>query len=314
VRTRTAGLGYASGRKQTGHGAPVSTVKPEIRTLTRSEVGTVVAWAAQEGWNPGLCDGDAFFAADHEGFLGAFFDGELAGAVSAVRYGADLGFIGLFIVQPAYRKYLFGVRLGRAALDLLDGRRIGTDGVPAQQHQYERLGGFETAWRTVRYRGILKPARPPGQAGRDRVLMPAASVAFDDLAAYDAAHFGARRDGFLLQWIGLPGHRSLVCLDEPVAGRDPAIRGFAVMRACREGAKIGPLFAEDAGTAEALFRRLTRDGGDVTIDTPEANLAAVALAKDHGMTPVFETARMYRGGDPGLTAERIFGITSLELG
>jgi hypothetical protein len=32
------------------------------------------------------------------------------------------------------------------------------------------------------------------------------------------------------------------------------------------------------------------------------------------MTPVFETARMYRGVDPGLPAERIFGITSFELG
>jgi hypothetical protein len=29
---------------------------------------------------------------------------------------------------------------------------------------------------------------------------------------------------------------------------------------------------------------------------------------------VFETARMYRNGDPGLPVERIFGITTFELG
>ena len=52
----------------------------------------------------------------------------------------------------------------------------------------------------------------------------------------------------------------------------------------------------------------------MTLDTPEANPAAVALAERYGMTPVFETARMYRGGDPGLPAARIFGITSFELG
>jgi hypothetical protein len=29
---------------------------------------------------------------------------------------------------------------------------------------------------------------------------------------------------------------------------------------------------------------------------------------------VFETARMYTGGDPGLPLERIYGITTFELG
>jgi hypothetical protein len=288
-------------------------VEPEIRTLTSSEVETVVDWAAGEGWNPGRHDAAAFHAADPGGFLGAFVGGELAGAVSAVRYGAGFGFIGLFIVLPEYRKHLLGVRLGRAALELLDGRCIGTDGVPAQQHQYERLGGFATAWRNVRCQGLLRPT-PSGVAGRDRILVPAASVPFGDLAVYDAVHFGARRDAFLASWIGLPDHHAWVCLDEEVAGRGPAIRGFGVVRTCREGAKIGPLFADDAEIAGALFRRLTAGGGDVILDAPEANPAAVALAKRHSMTPVFETARMYRGGDPGLPAGRIFGITTFELG
>ena len=33
-----------------------------------------------------------------------------------------------------------------------------------------------------------------------------------------------------------------------------------------------------------------------------------------GLTPVFETARMYRGPAPALPLERIFGITTFELG
>lgn len=33
-----------------------------------------------------------------------------------------------------------------------------------------------------------------------------------------------------------------------------------------------------------------------------------------GLAPVFETARMYRGAMPRLPLERIFGITSFELG
>ena len=290
-------------------------VRPVIRSLSLPEVSTVVGWAAEEGWNPGLHDADAFFAADADGFLGAFAGDGLAGAVSAVRYGERFGFIGLFLVPRDQRRLLHGIRLGRAALARLDGRCVGTDGVPAQQHHYERLAGFRTAWRNVRYRGTVGAAgAAPGGAPDDRSLLPADALPFEALAAYDAAHFGARRDAFLQPWISLPGHRALVCAEGGGAGLEPEIRGFGVLRPCREGAKVGPLFAADASIAEALLLRLTAGVADVILDVPEANPAAVALARRHGMTPVFETARMYRGGDPGLPAAQIFGITTFELG
>jgi len=44
------------------------------------------------------------------------------------------------------------------------------------------------------------------------------------------------------------------------------------------------------------------------------NSEAVALAERHGMKVVFETARMYRGDRPALPLERVFGITTFELG
>ena len=50
------------------------------------------------------------------------------------------------------------------------------------------------------------------------------------------------------------------------------------------------------------------------LDVPEANAAAVALAQRHGMWPVFETARMYTGDAPAIAMERVFGITTFELG
>ena len=42
--------------------------------------------------------------------------------------------------------------------------------------------------------------------------------------------------------------------------------------------------------------------------------AAVALAKAHGLSPVLETARMYSGPVREIAVERIFGVTSFELG
>ena len=50
------------------------------------------------------------------------------------------------------------------------------------------------------------------------------------------------------------------------------------------------------------------------LDVPLPNAGAVALAEGHGMRSVFETARMYTGAAPALQLERMFGITSFELG
>jgi hypothetical protein len=291
-----------------------------IRMLTRAEVQTAVDWAAGEGWNPGLRDADAFFAADPEGFLGVERDGELIGTISAVRYGDDYGFIGFYIMAEGHRMTIDGIRLGQAGLARLKGRRIGVDGVLAKAPQYARLAGFRHAWQNVRYQGPVAAVRRGGEGGTapslppGLELRPAGELPFDQLVAYDAHHFGARRDAFLREWISLPGHQAWVCM--ATDGRRDAVRAFGVIRACRVGSKVGPLFAADAVVAEALFRRLVSLAADgpIVLDTPDANPAAVALAERYGMTPVFATARMYSGGDPGLPLAAIFGVTSFELG
>ena len=99
-------------------------------------------------------------------------------------------------------------------------------------------------------------------------------------------------------------------------GEGDGIDGYGVVRACREGHKVGPLFCADRATAERLLAALLAhvDDGPVFLDVPVPNAEGIALARDLGLEPVFETARMYRGPDPGLRLDRVFGITSFELG
>ena len=60
---------------------------------------------------------------------------------------------------------------------------------------------------------------------------------------------------------------------------------------------------------------LFRSGdAQVSIDVPEPNAGAVALAEAHGLAPVFETARMWRGAPPEQDLSRTFGVATLELG
>jgi Acetyltransferase (GNAT) domain len=91
---------------------------------------------------------------------------------------------------------------------------------------------------------------------------------------------------------------------------------WGVIRPCRTGHKIGPLVADDRAAAETVLAALlaARGGGEIFLDVPSVNREAVALAQGLGLTPVFETARMYTGAIPQLRLERVFGVTTFELG
>ena len=102
-----------------------------------------------------------------------------------------------------------------------------------------------------------------------------------------------------------------------VTDRRPLLAGYGVIRPCRSGYKIGPLFADRPELAEQLFRALKTsvpNGSPVYLDIPESNSAAIDLVQRHGMQVVFKTARMYMGQQPDLCIDRIFGITTFELG
>ena len=268
------------------------------------EVRTAISWAQEEGWNPGHGDAAAFYAADASGFLAGKHHDEIVATISAVKYGTAFGFIGLYIVAPAFRGRGFGLSLWEEAMARLEGRNIGLDGVLAQQDNY-RKSGFQLAHRNVRYAG--KSVRA---AGADRTVA-IDGIAFSDLLKYDERFFPAERSAFLKHWIHADNSTTLAVVD------GSRIRGYGSVRACHQGFKIGPLNADDAETAEALFRALSAsvpEGADIFLDVPEPNRNAIKLALKYGMAPVFETARMYTRRFPDLPLDSIFGITSFELG
>ncbi|WP_236020325.1 GNAT family N-acetyltransferase [Sabulicella rubraurantiaca] len=274
-----------------------------IRRMTRRDLERALDWAAAEGWNPGQEDATCFFAADPEGFLLAEAEGQPVASISAVRMGEGFGFIGLYIAIPEARGQGHGMALWRAGMEHLRGRCIGLDGVVAQQANY-RKSGFVFAWNNARY----EAARPMLEAAQHRVSLAEFG---DELLAYDALHTGVARPEFLRAWVEAPSHVARV-----IRGRDGTLCGFGVLRPCREGSKIGPLFAEDASHARSLLTALAaeRPEGKLVLDVAEDHEAAVRLAREAGMEKVFETARMYTDTPPPMRREGVFGITSFELG
>jgi len=243
-------------------------------------------------------------AADPQGFLMAFRDGAPVASISVVRYEAAFAFLGFYIVRPPFRGRGYGLRLWQAGMARLEGRTVGLDGVVAQQANYAR-SGFVLAHRNIRFGGDVRVEAPSDArlVAVDDDLVPA-------VLAFDRRFFPAARESFLRCWLR-PDRRSALALVEN--GR---VQGCGVIRDGRTGRKIGPLFAASEGDADVLFRALasTAGGGLVFLDVPEPNQSALGLAARYGLTPAFETARMYRGAAPALPLDRIYGITSFELG
>ncbi len=277
-----------------------------IRTMNPGEMTFAVELAAEEGWNPGLFDAQVFYAADPGGFLIATADGQPVGCVSAVSYGPDFGFIGFFVVRPEFRKKGYGLQMGLAAMARLNSRTVGIDGVFEQQENYRRAG-FRFAYRNFRYE---YRAGRPGSA-EDTPVTAVDRVPRDKILAYDRQCFPAERQNFLEKWLTMPESRALAWLEKG----EP--KGYGVIRKCRTGYKIGPLFADHASVAHALFARLSETAPENTpvyLDIPEIQTDALAMAESLGMTRIFGTARMYRGPDPDIRTEKVFGVTSFELG
>jgi len=276
-----------------------------ITVATREELDLLLGWAADEGWNPGLHDAGCFRAADPGGFLLGQLEGEPVAGISVVKYGEAFAFLGLYIVKPGFRGRGLGMRLWQAGMATAAGRNVGLDGVVAQQHNY-RKSGYSLAWRNIRQEGT-----GGGPAPADARIVPLAAVPLAAVLAYDRAFFPDGREHFLRCWIQQPGSTALGWIE------DGTLRGYGVLRPCRSGFKIGPLLADRAVVAEGLFSALksaARSDAKVFLDTPETNPEAIALARRHGMAPVFETARMYTGPVPPMPLERLYGITTFELG
>lgn len=280
----------------------------EFKQLKRSELDTLVTWAKAEGWNPGMYDAEAFWATDPEGFYGCYNNDELIGGGSIVSYGGLFGFMGFFIVKPEYRSQGIGKQLWYKRRDTLlsrlaEGAAIGMDGVIAMQPFYGK-GGFEIAFRDERYE------RLGATFDLDQHITPIINNDLDQILAYDELCFGFPRPRFMKAWLKMPESKTFKYTV------DNTIKGFVVVRKVDDGYKVGPLFAEDEKIAEALYQAALNslEGSTLYIDMPVVNEAALRLVKKYNATYVFECARMYYGTPPALPTDKIFGITSFELG
>ena len=171
----------------------------------------------------------------------------------------------------------------------------------AQEGNYAK-SGFVRAGASIRLEGRLDPAGAPG-------LRAATAADWPGLLALDRDASGFDRPRFLAAWVAPARTRRTVVMG---AG---AVRGFAVVRQCRSGVKIGPVVAPDVEAGLGLMRAAAGvfPGDAVAVDLPSANRGLAARLADLGFVETFRTARMYRG-QPPVPGPGLQAIATMELG
>ncbi|MGB0596325.1 MAG: GNAT family N-acetyltransferase [Rubripirellula sp.] len=289
----------------------------QIRSMKQSELQQLVAWAEREGWEPGQHDARCYWDLDPEGFLALEAeDGHFIGGGAIIRHSPSFGFMGLFIVDEGHRGNGLGRDLWYARRDTLLSRltadaTIGLDGVYDMVPFYEK-GGFEQ----YSYHRRFRLSKAKQDAARHHAMVDLRQVDLQNVADYDAKCFPANRARFLSDWIEQTSAISLGYMDRN------QLKGFAVMRPCTTGWRIGPLFADSLEVADYLFQALQVESAScleqgempIFIDVPDYNPHGKLLCQKYDMVEVFGCVRMYYGSPPKLDEACIYGVTTLEVG
>ncbi|MDF1862804.1 MAG: GNAT family N-acetyltransferase [Verrucomicrobiales bacterium] len=230
------------------------------------------------GWNQRAEDWSRLLAAEPEGCFLIEWNGSPAGTATTTRYGSDLGWVGMVLVHPDFRRRgLATALLERCLVYLLEENQMSCvklDATPEGQKVYEKLG-FHAELELTRWEGTEIFGEPPLESGQS-VIIP------KDL---DHIAFGADRLEYL--------ERLRSDSDRAAIGPE----GFGLSRQGRVARYLGPVVAEFPDTGRSLVQALltSPSPGPVYWDIPEENTGAKELAGELGFQRQRPLIRMWTG-------------------
>ena len=164
----------------------------DIRRLTSADLDAVLRLVDLAGWNQTDRDLQCLLTLEPDGCFAAWADGRLVGTTTTTTYGTDLAWVGMVLVDPAYRRRGIATSLMETALDYLHWRGVKTiklDATPEGRLVYEWLG-FEAESSLERWAGTGVPAE-------DCFEITARPGKWEDIAPTDRSAFGADRSALM---------------------------------------------------------------------------------------------------------------------
>jgi len=281
-----------------------------LRRLTEPDLQFADDLRAQAGWNQTPADWQRFLKMNREGCFLAEWNGLPAGTATTTTYGTDVAWIGMVLVDEAYRQRGIGRVLLEACIGHLQSRGvrcIKLDATPLGKPVYEALG-FQTEWTLARWEltAAISPAAKSDPDIRDWAAGDAARAQELDLAA-----FGTSRKELLVE-LARDSRAALVTEAIP-----RGLTGYGLMRAGSQASYLGPIAAESPDAGKALVDALIARCGAEKIywDIPDLNDAALDWAGNYGFSRQRTLTRMFLGenvavGNPLLQ----YGLAGPEVG
>ena len=251
--------------------------EPIIRRMTADDIAFGLRLVEIAGWNQCQTDWQRIFDLGPDGCFVATVENQPVGTITSTCYGTDLAWIGMMLVDPAFRRRGIATILMKHLLDWLQQqsiRCIKLDATPAGVPIYESLG-FQAEWSYHRYLLDTNDCEENSFRSEQQTLN-------HDL---DTQAFGADRSAILAK---LSEVSNVVALES----------GFGMVRPGRLASYLGPVIAADPTIAKQLFADLLRvTSAPVFCDVPEENLHAKAVVEELGFRKVRPLTRMWLGND-----------------
>jgi ribosomal protein S18 acetylase RimI-like enzyme len=282
----------------------------DLRLMTTDDLLFADHLRALEGWNQRLEDWRRYLMTEPNGCFVAVWNGVPAGTVIATIYGQELGWIGMLLVHPDFRRRGIGTELLKVCIKYLRGRNvrcIKLDATPAGKAVYDALG-FKDEWTLSRWEGIYAP---PPHLTPDLWIRKWQKTDIAMVDRIDAEAFGISRNR-VLQALAHESLSALVLESKP--GR---ILGYGLLREGSRAMQIGPVVAASSHSGIHLIEALLLDsrGQRIFWDIPDRNTATIAWVKHQSFTVQRSLTRMYLGensmpSDP----QKYFALAGPELG
>lgn len=279
----------------------------EIRLLTANDLPAAMRLKGLARWNQTESDWRRLLKLEPGGCFAASVDGRVVATTTTTTYGKTLAWIGMVIVDPAFRRRGIAARLMRTALASLQTMGIATvklDATAAGRPVYEELG-FVYESLIERWEGVARPAQATGCAALDEKR-------WSDLLALDRHAFGADR-ARLLELL-----RRDACAQALIIGAaDKPLRGYALARSGSAASYLGPLVATDEQAAMQLLDGMLNQliGRSVYIDFNKGFVASAAALAARGFVKQRDLVRMRFGQKNSAgTSPSVFAIAGPEVG
>ena len=267
-----------------------------LRPLRGADLTGAMELSRVAGWNQTYDDWELLLRLAPQGCFVIEADDRIAATTTLLCHGAQLGWIGMVLTSPEYRRKGFALRLMEHALARASELKIEStmlDATPLGQPLYEKLG-FKTEQIVERW---FRDGQTPHST--QQTPIPPAPHSKD----MDFAAFGADRS-LLLQ---------------ELASRTPPNtvgNAFCFSRGGSRARYLGPCIAADQKTARLVIEQTLQQSSEAGWfwDLLGANESAVQLATDLGFKSQRRLERMVLGKRLTKKDELVYAIAGFELG